>query len=182
MHPLVRLARQAIQAYVETGQVIDPPGTPEYQAPFHPGVFVSIHNKTGELRGCVGTFHTTEQFLSEQVIKSAVSACSRDPRFAAVEPWELPLIDVKVDVLSPFEPVDSADQLDVKHYGLMVESGWKRGLLLPDIPGVADVQQQIEIAAMKAGLRRHESFQMYRFTVQRYTEEGDEPIIPGESQ
>jgi AmmeMemoRadiSam system protein A len=137
-------------------------------------VFVSIHYKTGELRGCVGTFHSDEQLLAEQVIRSAISACSHDPRFPPVRLSELPLLDVKVDVLSPLEPIDSPDELDVKRYGLVVESGWKRGLLLPDIPGVADVEQQIQIAAMKAGIRPGEPIRMYRFTVERYTED-DQP-------
>jgi AmmeMemoRadiSam system protein A len=171
MHPLVKLARQTIETYVQTKRVIESPSTPEFQETAKPGVFVSIHYKTGELRGCVGSFHTTERLLAEQVIHSAISACSRDPRFPPVRPAELPLLDVKVDVLSPLEPIDSPDELDVKRYGLVVESGWKRGLLLPDIPGVEDVEQQIEIAEMKAGIRPGEPIQMYRFTVDRYTED-----------
>jgi AmmeMemoRadiSam system protein A len=171
MHPLVRLARQTIETYVKTGRVIDPSSLSEVQDTAKPGVFVSIHYITGELRGCVGTFHTTERFLVEQVIRSAVSACSHDPRFPPVQPSELPLLSVKVDILSPFESIDSPDDLDIKYYGLMVESGRKRGLLLPDIPGIANVEQQIEIAKMKAGIRLDEPIKMYRFTVERYTEE-----------
>ncbi len=172
MHPLVTLARQAIETYVQKGCVIAPPDCPEFQQPPQTGVFVSIHTKTGELRGCVGTFHTSEECLGEQVIHSAINACSRDPRFFPVRADELPLLDLNVDVLSPLEPIDCADQLDVKRYGVLVESGWKRGLLLPDIPGIQDIDEQIEVARLKAGIRRGEYVQMYRFTVDRYLEEG----------
>jgi AMMECR1 domain-containing protein len=50
------------------------------------------------------------------------------------------------------------------------ESGSRRGLLLPDIPGIVDAQQQVEIAARKAGIAPGEPVKLYRFRVERHRE------------
>jgi hypothetical protein len=61
------------------------------------------------------------------------------------------------------------DQLDPKRYGVIVESDWQRGLLLPDLEGVDTVEYQVDIAMRKAGIRPGEPMQLYRFEVKRYT-------------
>ena len=45
----------------------------------------------------------------------------------------------------------SKEELDHKKYGIIVKSGNRRGLLLPDLEGVDTVDEQIRIASMKAG-------------------------------
>jgi len=74
-----------------------------------------------------------------------------------------------VDVLSPPEPCRAAD-LDPRRYGVIVEAGWRRGLLLPDLPGVDTVEEQLRIAKMKAGISADEPCRLWRFTVERHTE------------
>ena len=74
-----------------------------------------------------------------------------------------------MDVLGEPEPVDSMEELDPKRYGVIVESGWKRGLLLPDLEGVDTVEQQVAIALRKAWISPDEPIQLYRFEVVRYT-------------
>ena len=61
----------------------------------------------------------------------------------AVEEGELPGLEVKVDVLSPFEAVESPAELDPQRYGVIVEKGSRRGLLLPRLEGVDSVHQQL---------------------------------------
>ena len=56
-----------------------------------------------------------------------------------------------MDVLGRPEDITSEEELDVKRYGVIVSSGAKRGLLLPDLDGVDSVQQQIGIARQKGG-------------------------------
>ncbi len=73
-----------------------------------------------------------------------------------------------VDVLTAPEPVDGMDQLDPKKYGVIVEAGWRRGLLLPDLDGVDTAQYQIEICRQKGGIGPNEPVQLYRFEVKRY--------------
>lgn len=167
-HPLVALARRAIEAYVREGQVVEPPDPLPEEMRTPAGAFVSLHRQTGELRGCVGSIGPTEENLAEEVIRSAINAATRDPRFLPVTPDELDDLEVKVDVLSPMERISSVDELDIKRYGVLVESGWRRGLLLPDLPGVESVEQQESIARAKAGIGPDEECTLYRFEVQRY--------------
>lgn len=162
------LARRAIEVYVKEGRVIEPPDPLPAEMQVRAGAFVSMHRRSGELRGCVGSVGPTEDNLAKEVIRSAISAATRDPRFHPVTPDELDSLDIKVDALSPMERITSTAELDVKRYGVMVESGWRRGLLLPDLPGVDSVEQQVAIAQMKAGISPDEPFTMYRFEVKRY--------------
>ena len=62
--------------------------------------------------------------------------------------------------------------LDPAVYGVIVEdkTGARRGLLLPDIPGITNANQQVEIAARKAGIGPSEPIQLYRFRVERFRE------------
>lgn len=168
-HPLVELARRAIEEYVKNGRVIPPPPpeemTPEMKE--KAGTFVSL-KKHGELRGCIGTFLPTQPNVAQEVIKNAIAAATQDPRFPPVQPQELPELTISVDVLSPPEPVKDLSELDPKRYGVIVRSGWRQGLLLPDLEGVDTVEQQLAIAMAKAGISPGEPIEVYRFTVRRY--------------
>ena len=131
------------------------------------GVFVSI-KKEGSLRGCIGTLSATRPSVAEEIIHNAVSASTNDPRFAPVEPEELDMLTISVDVLGGMEQIDSPDMLDVKKYGVVVSKGSKRGLLLPNLEGIDTVEEQIAIARRKVGISEHESVQLERFEVVRH--------------
>ena len=167
MHPLVQLARQAVETYVTEGKISPPPKelTPEMKG--RAGVFVSIH-KFGELRGCIGTFEPTQKNVAEEIMHNAISSATRDPRFPPVAPEELEHLDYNVDVLTAPKPIKDKSQLDPKKYGVIVESGFRRGLLLPDLEGVDSVDYQIDICRQKAGIMPDEPVKLYRFEVKRY--------------
>lgn len=177
----VRLARETVERFVQTGKVpkwaemreivgdLDALRMERRKA----GAFVSMHLE-GELRGCMGTILPMTPHVGEEIIRNAVTACSEDPRFPEVDAGELPELEVKVDVLSPFEPVASPTGLDPRRYGVIVERGGRRGLLLPKLEGVDTVKQQLEIACRKAGFawdEEDEAIKLYRFTVERHGEE-----------
>jgi AmmeMemoRadiSam system protein A len=166
-HPLVQLAIDSVEYYVKHGGRIRPPAelTPEMAA--QAGVFVCL-KKGGELRGCIGTFMPTTGSVAEEVIRNAVSAATEDPRFACVDCGELDGLDYSVDVLSTPEPVKSINELDPKKYGVIVQSGQRRGLLLPDLDGVDTVGEQLAIAKRKAGIDLTEPVTILRFEVKRY--------------
>ena len=167
MHPLVQLARQTGETYVRKGKVPSPPEelTPEMKE--KAGVFVSLH-KLGELRGCIGTFEPAAPNVAEEIIQNAVSAATRDPRFPPVTPEELAHLDYSVDVLTAPKPVKDESRLDPKKYGVIVECGFRRGLLLPDLEGVDTADYQINICRQKAGIAPDEPVKLYRFEVKRY--------------
>ncbi|MBQ9631954.1 MAG: AmmeMemoRadiSam system protein A, partial [Lachnospiraceae bacterium] len=132
------------------------------------GAFVSIHEH-GMLRGCIGTFLPTQNTLTEEIIQNAISASTRDPRFAPIREEELDQLEINVDILSEPESIDSIDALDARRYGVIVCHGRKRGLLLPDLDGVDTPAQQIEICKQKAGIHPDEKdLELYRFEVVRH--------------
>jgi AMMECR1 domain-containing protein len=107
--------------------------------------------------------------VADEIIRNAVSAGMEDPRFPPVKQEELPYLSYKVDVLGEPEPVQSKEQLDPKRYGVIVSSGYRRGLLLPDLDGVDTVEEQLRIACLKAGISPSEPYQISRFEVVRHT-------------
>lgn len=167
MHPLVKLAKDTIEHYVRTGKIIALPDELAPEMMQKAGVFVSL-KKRGELRGCIGTFSATAENVAAEIIQNAVSAATQDPRFAPVGEKELDDIQYSVDVLTEPEKVSDRGQLDPVKYGIIVKSGERRGLLLPDLEGVDTVEEQISIASMKAGIFPGEPVELYRFEVKRY--------------
>ncbi|MDO5112415.1 MAG: AmmeMemoRadiSam system protein A [Clostridia bacterium] len=164
----VRLARYAVERYVRTGKrpplpELLPPALTEDRA----GVFVSL-KAFGQLRGCIGTFLPTTSSIAQEILQNGVSACSEDPRFPPVNKAELEDIVYSVDVLGEVEPILSIAQLDPKRYGVIVQKGNKRGLLLPDLSGVDTAAQQIQIAKQKAGIGPMEDVALSRFEVIRH--------------
>lgn len=132
------------------------------------GAFVSL-KKAGSLRGCMGTLGPQERTLEAEIAANAVLASTRDPRFPPVDSPEVSSLDITVDVLSQPEAVDGPDQLDPARYGVIVEKGARRGLLLPYLKGIDTAEQQVAIASRKAGIAPGESgVELYRFTVERY--------------
>ena len=126
---LLTLARDAIVAYVTAAP------TPAVE---HTGVlarrggaFVTIHNH-GELRGCIGHIEASEP-LGDVVPRCAVAACSTDPRFPSVVASELSAIDLELSLLGPLEPIAGPDEIAIGRHGLVIEQGWRRGLLLPQV-------------------------------------------------
>lgn len=164
----VSLARKAVEFYVRTGTVITAPSDAPEEFRRRAGAFVSIH-KDGLLRGCIGTTEGTRQDLVHEIIYNAIAAATEDPRFPPVTEDELPYLDYSVDVLSEPVPVHDMSELDPRKYGVICEKGNRRGLLLPDLPGIDTVEEQISIARRKAGISPSETgVKLYRFTVTRY--------------
>jgi len=164
----VKLARETIENYIKQGKIITPPlGLPEEMINQKAGVFVSL-KKFGDLRGCIGTFMPTQENITQEIIKNAISAAVDDPRFSPVNTFELENLSISVDVLSAPEEVKDISQLDPKKYGVIVSSGYKKGLLLPDLEGVDTAEYQIDIAKRKAGIYPGEKVKLYRFEVKRY--------------
>lgn len=56
----------------------------------------------------------------------------------------------------------------MEKYGVIVSSGFRRGLLLPNIEGIDTVDEQISIALRKANISPHEEYTIERFRVDRY--------------
>ena len=164
----VRLARMSLETFVKTGKRADVPGDlpPELSAA-RSGAFVSL-KKDGMLRGCIGTILPVTESLGAEIVRNAVAACSEDPRFSPVTEDELDALVYSVDVLTEPEPIPSDEMLDPKRYGVIVESGGRRGLLLPDLAGVDTVAEQLSIACRKGGIDPEGPVKLWRFEVTRH--------------
>ena len=164
-HPLVLLARETIRRHLTDGSLPSGENLPDLGEPA--GAFVSL-KKGGQLRGCIGTLEATRPSLAEEVSGNAVSAATRDPRFPPLTLEELPEVNISVDVLTPPERISGPDQLDPSRYGVIVKCGWRKGVLLPDLPGITAAEEQVRIARQKAGIGSEEIVELYRFEVERF--------------
>ena len=172
----VKLARNTIEYWVkhkekvnfnEYKKSIDDKLWLNYVEENEAGVFVSIH-KRDELRGCIGTIQPTQKNIAEEVISNAIQAAEEDPRFNPIREDELKTLNIKEDVLHEIEEINGLEELDIKKYGVIVESGNRRGLLLPNLEGISSVEEQVDIARNKAGIGKKDKYKLYRFEVTRY--------------
>ena len=95
------------------------------------GVFVSLHKK-GDLRGCIGYVEGIKP-LQDGVIEMAQSAAFNDPRFAPVKSNEVEDLELEISVLSPITEVKNIDEIVIGKHGLIIENGFYKGLLLPQV-------------------------------------------------
>lgn len=170
---LVSLARSSIETFVGEGTIIEAPAQLSPDLSQRAACFISIKTLRGDLRGCIGTIQPAKQTLADEVITNAISAATNDPRFPPVAKNELPGLKYSVDVLSEPEPAQMSD-LDPRVYGVIVEEEGKegrRGLLLPNLPGIDTAERQVELASRKAGIPEGAKLKLLRFRADRYSEE-----------
>lgn len=139
---LVELARNTVKDYLKTRKHIQSPSNTPKKLFEHCGVFVTINKlEHGEqqLRGCIGYPYPTSP-LVEAVIDSAINAATGDPRFPPMDATELDDAVFEVSVLTPPElietnnPKEYVSKFKVGEHGLIVERGFFKGLLLPQVP------------------------------------------------
>ncbi|MGI6072725.1 MAG: AmmeMemoRadiSam system protein A [Lachnospiraceae bacterium] len=166
--PYILLARQTIQEYISKGTIPElPDNLPAEMKQNRAAAFVSLH-RNGQLRGCIGTLEPCRDSLASEIQHNAVSAATQDPRFAPLQPDELEDLEISVDVLSPAEKIRGIEELDPKKYGVIVSSGHRRGVLLPNLKGIDTAEEQVAIAGKKAGIAAGEKYQLERFEVVRH--------------
>jgi MEMO1 family protein len=175
-HGPADFALQCVRCYVVGRPAPPPPKEPFYEQ--RAACFVTL-KKRGELRGCIGTLEPAEGSLGSEIAGNARSSSMRDPRFPPVSLDECGALTCSVDVLSPSEACE-LDDLDPACYGVIVEAGFRRGVLLPALTGVETVGAQVGIALQKAGIRADEPFDVRRFKVTRYHEGDATGADPGD--
>ncbi len=162
---LVKLARTTVDTYVTKKERIQPPPDTPEKLKKESGVFVTLNKlkgrekRTHELRGCIG-YPLPIKPLVEATIDVAIEAATADPRFPPVTPDELDYIVVEVSILTPPKVIEVSDPLEypakieIGRDGLIVEYGFYRGLLLPQVPVEEkwDVIQFLSYTCYKAGL------------------------------
>ncbi len=139
---LINLARQTVTAYLQSGILLQVSDEIASKLMEPCGVFVTlnrVHKGQKTLRGCIGLPYPTTP-LVQAVIDAAVSSATQDPRFPSVTIEELDQIVFEVSVLTPPElvtaekPTDYPSKIKVGRDGLIIENGYHKGLLLPQVP------------------------------------------------
>lgn len=146
------------------------------------GVFVTIkHNGTGELRGCVG-FPYGSRELCEALVDAAVAAAREDDRFVPISKEELEHILIEISILTRPKRIgvtsiaSARRNITIGRHGLIVEYGFKRGLLLPSVPVEEnmDLAGYLEAVCIKAGMDgdawRRSDVKLYTFEAQTFEE------------
>jgi MEMO1 family protein len=155
------LGRRAIDTYLRTRRLIEPPQPIPLELRAPSAVFVSLY-KGGELRGCVGSVHPTEATAAHELIRYAVASALRDPRFDPVGLDEVGALTIKVQLLDAAEPTDISG-LNPQTHGIIVRAGDRQALLLPGIEGIDTAEQQLRAACDKAGINRNAPLELERF-------------------
>ncbi|MCX7911259.1 MAG: AmmeMemoRadiSam system protein A, partial [Endomicrobia bacterium] len=110
------------------------------------------------------------------VINMAIAAATEDPRFPQVTLEELDDIKIEISVLSPLKRVFSHKEIKEKVHGVVVRSGGKSGLFLPQVWEQLPKKEQFlsELCWGKAGLPpnawQDPKTELYVFTVFAFEE------------
>jgi AmmeMemoRadiSam system protein A len=165
---LPEIARQSIEAAFGR-KVTLPTATAGILAEAH-GVFVTIRDQAGNLRGCVGTVTPHCANTAAETWRLAREAAFHDGRFRPMRSAELADVRFEVSVICSLEEV-AAEELDPQGYGVsLLTPDGRHGVLLPALAGVETVAQQLAIARRKGGIAPDEPVQTRRFTVKKFCE------------
>ncbi len=165
---LLGFAKETITSYVKNGKI------PEIninnkRLKANGATFVTIKTDKGMLRGCMGNIQP-DMPLYESVISNAVNACSRDPRFHPVKEEELDDVEFEVTVLSPFEPINDTNKIEIGRHGLYIVKDNHSGILLPQVPVEFgwDRETFLKQVSKKAGLPEDawKDAKLFRFTAE----------------
>jgi AmmeMemoRadiSam system protein A len=166
----IRLARQAIEIAISSGERIEAPeGLPAVFEELG-GVFVTLH--LGGLRGCVGYPHPNRT-IKEALIDSAISAALHDYRFPPVRVDELDRITIELTLLSKPVRIFNPDDIVVGKHGLIVKKGLQQGLLLPQVATDYGwtAREFLDQTYLKAGLSpRNDGAEIFVFEGQVFSE------------
>ena len=177
----VRIARAAVESRVRRTKLVEPKVPEIFRKNY--GVFVTLTTYPGDqLRGCIG-YPEPIMPLMDALKDAAVSACSRDPRFPEVKPEELDRIRVEVSLLTPPEevkvkkPREYISSVKIGEDGLIMQRGYSRGLLLPQVPVEWhwDAEEFLCQCCLKAGLMPDswllEGTKVFKFQAEVFSEE-----------
>jgi uncharacterized protein (TIGR00296 family) len=173
---LVNMARKAIEKFLENRTKISPPKITSESLEKKFGVFVTLNKIRGskELRGCIGYPYPSLPLI-EAVINSAIEAATGDPRFPSVSLEELSEIIIEISILTNPElikvkdPLEYPKEISIGSDGLIIEKGFNKGLLLPQVPIEWNWNEEEFLAncCMKAGVAPDswvlEGIKVYKF-------------------
>jgi len=154
---LLRLARATLERGLVGGT---PPPGPELGAACGAALhapaatFVTLTRRDdGSLRGCIGELEATQP-LYVSVMRNAMQAATRDPRFPAVSAAELRGLHIEISVLTPLRPAESYTEIEPGRHGVLLTKQGRSAVFLPQVASEQgwDVPTTLDHLAQKAGL------------------------------
>lgn len=149
---LLKIARDTIEHYLETGKRLDVE-TSDEALKEDMGAFVTLH-EDGQLRGCIGNM-VARGPLYLAVRDMAIASSTEDPRFPRVRVEELKDIDIEISALSPMRRISDPEKIEMGKHGVMVKMGWRSGVYLPQVAdetGWTREEFMNSLCAHKAGI------------------------------
>ncbi|UJP06387.1 MAG: AmmeMemoRadiSam system protein A [Nitrosomonas sp.] len=138
-----------------------------------PGATFVTLTEESELRGCIGSLQAYRP-LADDVMRNAVSAAFRDPRFMPLTESELSGVCIEVSLLSELQPLGFSDETEAlaqlrPHVdGIVFEYGDYRSTLLPQVWKSFSQPRQF-LAQLKLKARLPENFWDEEVKLSRYT-------------
>jgi AmmeMemoRadiSam system protein A len=175
----LKLARTVLERHVRGASA-----GPEAEHPligYVSGAFVSVHRE-GELRACLGRIESTLP-LPLVIVELARAVADSDPRFEPLARHELDELDIEISVLTPHREIATPDDIVVGVHGLIVEQGFRRGLLLPQVAREHGWSRETFLAhaCLKAGLSRgawHSGARIFVFEAEVFGEKQTGRVRP----
>lgn len=138
------------------------------------GMFVTL-TINGELRGCIGYVEGIKP-LRESVKDLALESAFRDPRFYPLSREEFDLIKIEISILYPLEEVKDINEIQVGKHGLLMERGYNRGLLLPQVATEYgwNLEEFLNQTCRKAGMESYcwkRGAKIYKFEAEVFGED-----------
>src|SRR5688572_15084768 len=173
---LLQVARQSVAAAASGMNALVTDDLPSEHSLFENGAaFVTLHERDGAVRGCVGTTAAIRP-LVEVVSEMARAAALRDPRFSPVLPDEVKDLEIEISVLGLPEPVAHLEEVQIGKHGLLIEGRGRRGLLLPQVasdrdwPASTFAEQTCSKAGLDSSAYLDEDVELYKFEAEVFNE------------
>jgi AmmeMemoRadiSam system protein A len=144
------------------------------------GAFVTLRIHS-DLRGCIG-YIEPRVALYKTVEEVAQKAAFEDPRFPPLTEEELLDLEIEISVLSPLQKISSVSEIEVGKHGLVIDAGYTRGLLLPQVATEYGWSREefLTHTARKAGLPpdawKTRGVELFVFTSEVFSESEVQPL------
>jgi AmmeMemoRadiSam system protein B/AmmeMemoRadiSam system protein A len=129
---LLSLARRNIQSIMLKKPLNIDESTVPPSCRIRRGAFVTLKIKDN-LRGCIGYFEGVKP-LYQAIIDNSFNAAFKDPRFLPLKKDEFSAVKIEISVLTEPRELDSINEIEIGRDGLIIDGGYSRGLLLPQVP------------------------------------------------
>lgn len=148
---ILAFVREVIECELRNAPMPEAPGIPELEE--RRACFVTLHDCSGNLRGCIGNLEAFEP-LRENLVRNALNAAFSDPRFPPLEPEELGETTIEVSILTPPEPIEDPLAFELGVDGIILRGNGRGAVFLPQVAPEQgwDQRTTLEYLSRKAGL------------------------------